>query len=137
MNRRVADEILWRYVDILHYGSDNAERCLSLFPKHRDQLEPLLHLAKRLGPSLAPVRPSPAFARRLKEELLVAAASRSRAAPPPASHQELWWRAAAVGSAVSVMAAFAVMWHNHNHTQEAGVGARSAGPRSGGQQHAA
>lgn len=137
MNQRIADEILWRYVDVLHSGSENIERCLSLFPRHRGQLEPLLSLARRLSPALTPVQPSPAFARHLKQELLVAAAARSLATSQPASHQDLWWRAAALGSAVSVVAAVAVMWHSHARTGERDVGGQPVAAGDGHRQHLA
>ncbi len=127
MNQRIADELVWRYVDLLHQGSENAERCLSLFPAYRDQLEPLLGLARRLSMSLAPVEPSPTFASQLKKDLLLAAAARQHRAPQMAATHDLWWRAAAVGSAVSVVAAVAVMLRSHNHSQAEPVGARSAG----------
>ncbi len=127
MNQRVADELIWRYVDLLHQGTESAERCLSLFPGHRGQLEPLLALARRLSPSLPVVEPSPAFARRLKQDLLVAAAAHRHAPARPAPANELWWRAAAVGSAVSVVAAVAVMWRSsHSHASPVAAPAGSS-----------
>ena len=113
MNHRFGDKLLWRYVDGLKHGWDDAERCLMLFPGHRSHLEPLFYLAQRLSLSMTPVRPSPAFARRLKDELLRAAATRPASVPQQVWHHDVWWRAAAVGSAVSVAAAVAVMWRNH------------------------
>jgi hypothetical protein len=114
MTQKFADELLWRYVDGLRRGWNDAEKCLALFPAYRSQMEPLFHIAERLGASLTPVQPSPTFARRLKEDLLRRAALRpDTAIPVPAGHRDYWWRAAAVGSAVSVMAAVAVVWRNH------------------------
>jgi hypothetical protein len=113
MNHRFADELLWRYVDGLRHGWEDVDRCLSLFPAHRPQLEPILLLAQRLSLSLTPVRPSPDFALRLKHELLKAAAERPVGPARSAAHRDLWWHAAAVGSAVSVAAAVALMWRSH------------------------
>jgi anti-sigma-K factor RskA len=123
MSQIFADELLWRYVDGLRKGWDDAEKYLALFPAYRAQLEPLFHIADRLGASISPVQPSPTFAQRLKEDLLRRAAARPASAIPHSGNgKDLWWRAAAVGSAVSVVAAVAVMWRNHSqgdHTRAA------------------
>lgn len=114
MNHKMLVEILAAHADLLAGGDDMEEDYLSLFPSYRDELAPLLHLARQVRGVLARVEPSAAFRRRLRQELL--ALSRQQAADASGDVRPVWRRpwvigAAAAGSLISIASALGVIAH--------------------------
>jgi hypothetical protein len=73
MNQKVLRELLSRYVDQLFCSGDTNGRYKTPLKGYQEQLEPLLRVAINLTRTFGRVEPSPAFARRLQNQLLEAA----------------------------------------------------------------
>lgn len=112
MNEQMMAEVLASHADRLLQGEAREAEYLALFPEYREELEPLLALARQTKEVLASVRPSEAFRNRLRQELLTSAKEESGA---PASTERPRWRqpwvigAAALGSVISVASAVGVV----------------------------
>lgn len=112
MNDRMLAEILAAHADQIVHGEAQETEYLTLFPGYREELAPLLELARQVKETLALVRPTEAFRRRLRQELL--AAARRRLAASPLMERPLWRRpwvigAAAMGSVISLASAVGVI----------------------------
>jgi hypothetical protein len=112
MNEQMMAEVLAAHADQLLRGEAREAEYLALFPEYRKELEPLLALARQTKETLASVRPSEAFRKRLRQELLTAAKQETEAS---ASTERPRWRqpwvigAAALGSVISVASAVGVI----------------------------
>jgi len=112
MSDRVLTEILTAHADHLARGEALETEYLTLFPDYREELAPLLGLARQIKEALAPVRPAEAFRRKLRRELL--AAAQQRPATPSLIERPRWRRAwvigvAALGSVISLASAVGVI----------------------------
>ena len=112
MKEKVLAEILAAHADQLKKGQGKGSDYLVMFPEYQEKLEPLLEIAEKVKEVLEPVEPAPAFCQSLHEDLL-AAARRKLAGEVPQlarSHgRQILIRAAALGSAVSVVGALAYL----------------------------
>ena len=112
MKEKVLAEILVAHADQLKKGQGKVSDYLAMFPDYREELRPLLEIAEKVKEVLVPVEPAPAFCQSLHDDLL-AAARRKLAGEVPQlarSHgRQILIRAAALGSAVSVVGALAYL----------------------------
>lgn len=146
-------EVLAAHADHLNDGGDSTEEYLAMFPASRDELAPLMHLAKQLRRLLAPVEPRPAFVEQLGGSLLEAAQARLPAPPgwrdrlivvpqwperfwglpelmrlPGAEKRAVLVRAAAGGAGLAAAGVAAYMLRDRFFGEEAGTTA-SSGPQ--------
>jgi hypothetical protein len=102
MNERTTREILAAHAEQLNAGLSGPAAYPAMNSDQLLVLEPLLQLAEQLYHALTPVSPSPAFVRKLGQELALAAA-RSQLSIIERYRRELLMAAAALGSALSVL----------------------------------
>ena len=120
MSERVLTEILAAHADHLARGEDREEEYLTLFAEYRNELAPLLGIARQVKEVLAQVQPSEAFRRRLHNDLV--ATARQRLAAGPRRYWSVWRRpwvigVAALGSVVSIASAVGVIaYRRRNRT---------------------
>jgi len=112
MNEKMLTEILAAHADHLVQGEARETEYLALFPAYKEELKPLLELARQLKEALVLERPAEAFRRRLHQELV--AAARRRRLPPPIVERPRWRRPwvigiAALGSLLSLASAVGVI----------------------------
>ena len=77
MAKRELIEILATHADKLNGGVNEEAEYLATLPEHRDTLQPLLTVARKVKEALAPVEPDSAFCENLRLSLLAAARQRS------------------------------------------------------------
>jgi hypothetical protein len=121
MAERKLIEILATHADKLNAGVNEEAEYLATLPEHRDTLQPLLAVARKVKDALALVEPDPAFCEKLRLGLLAAAlqrlASRLNSKPQRPVHlfrrhrKEILIGAAALGSVVSVAGIVAYWIH--------------------------
>ena len=70
-------EILATHADKLNVGTNEETEYLATLPEHRDTLQPLLTVARKVKDALASVEPDPAFCENLRLSLLATARQRS------------------------------------------------------------
>jgi hypothetical protein len=99
MDEKRKAELLAVYVESLS-GGPAAVRKIELTEEEREHLAPLFQLAERLQQSIRPVRPAPAFARSLGNELVNDA--RRQLTLRKRTRRVMMIGAAAVGSLVSI-----------------------------------
>jgi hypothetical protein len=107
-------EILAAHADHMMRREGKDMEYLTLFPEHREELAPLLDIARQVKETLVQVRPSEAFRNRLRQELLTAAQQRLDAPLPvgrPRWRQPWVIGAATLGSVISVASAVGVIAH--------------------------
>lgn len=102
MNERTTREILAAHAEQLNAGLSGPAAYPAMNSDQLLTLEPLLQLAEQLYHALTPVSPSPAFVRKLGQELALAAA-RSQLSIIERYRREILMAAAALGSALSVL----------------------------------
>ena len=102
MNKRITRDILTAHADQLNAGLSGPAAYPAMNSEQLLALEPLLQLAEQLYQALTPVSPSPAFVRKLGQELALAAA-RSQLSVIERYRREILMAAAAFGSALSVL----------------------------------
>ncbi len=112
-------ELLSSHVDRLLVGDDHVQDYLALFPGLREEIAPLLRLARDLAALLRPVKPRAAFRHELRRSLVSSGyrqLSPSLALQPFAQDSRREWMlsAAAIGSAVSVVGVLAYLWRNRS-----------------------
>ena len=114
-------EILATHADKLNAGANEETEYLATLPEHRDTLQPLLALARKVKDALVSVEPAPAFCENLRLSLLAAAHQRlasrlgSKSRRPVhlfrRHRKEILIGAAALGSVVSVAGIVAYWVH--------------------------
>jgi hypothetical protein len=115
-------EILATHADKLNAGVNEEAEYLATLPEHRDTLQPLLAVARKVKDALALVEPDPAFCENLRLGLLAAALQRlaSRLSSTKSQRpvhlfrrhrKEILIGAAALGSVVSVAGIVAYWIH--------------------------
>jgi hypothetical protein len=105
-------EIMAAHADRMVRGEGNDMEYLTLFPDHREELAPLLDVARQVKDTLVQVRPSVTFRERLRQDLMIAAQQRFDS--PLRLERSRWRRpwvigAAAVGSVISLASAVGVI----------------------------
>ncbi len=112
MEEKVLVEILAAHADQLKKGQGKGSDYLAMFPDYREELKPLLETAEKVKRVLEPVEPASAFCQSLHGDLLAAARRKLAEGVPQLarSHgRQILIRAAALGSAVSVVGALAYL----------------------------
>lgn len=120
MSEGILTEILAAHAEHLAHGEDRDEEYLALFAEYRQELAPLLGIARQVKKALAQVQPSETFRRRLHQELVMAA--RQRPVVGPRQCRSIWRRpwvigVAAIGSAVSIASALGVLAYRRRNRE--------------------
>jgi len=117
-------ELLAAHADQLNSGATHDTEYLQMYPSQRQELFSLLRLAERVKDALAPVKPAPAYKRKLGLDLTDMAhqrVSRDMLVAPPSPRRELII-GAAIGSAMAVAGGIAYLLRTHIQTRSQRVG---------------